>query len=258
MSEEATEPVAEKSPQKSFLERVIPMLLVLTVGLAFAVGILWQKVAGLEKGTASKIAGQATQAPQDVSGKLTKENAEKIPAIGDKDHLFGSKDAQVKLIVYTDLECPFCKTFHATAKQAIDEYQGKVAMVFRNFPLDAIHSNARAEAEAAECVAKLGGEEAFQKYIDKIFAVTPSNNGLDQTLLPTLASQLEIKLAEFNSCVSSGDTKNIVDEQAKGGEAAGVTGTPGVFVINQKGDAWLVPGAVPLANLKQTIDEALK
>ena len=50
----------------------------------------------------------------------------------------------------------------------------------------------------------------------------------------------------------------MVQSQYEGGSKAGVTGTPGNFVVNQKGEVWLVPGAVPFATLKATIDEALK
>src|SRR3989344_533240 len=71
--------------------------------------------------------------------------------IDDTDHIRGDKNAPVKIIEYSDLECPFCKRFHPTLQQAVDEYKGKVAWVYRHFPLDALHSKADKEAEAAEC-----------------------------------------------------------------------------------------------------------
>ena len=252
-------PMSVKKTISSLLEKFAPVVLLLIVVLAFAVGFLWQKVAGIEKIVNPKaVAGQPTQAPTDPTGKLSKEAAKNIPEVTSKDHIFGSKDAEIKIVTYTDLECPFCKRFHDTLKQAIAEYDGKVAMVFRHFPLEMLHKQARPEAEASECVAKLGGEEAFNSFIDNIFETTTSNDGLDLTLLPKFATQAGVKLADYNACVKNSDTKSIVDNQAAGGSKAGVTGTPGAFAVNKKGEAWLIPGAVPLETLKATIELALK
>src|SRR3546814_2871400 len=65
----------------------------------------------------------------------------------------GSPDASVKVIEFSDFECPFCKGFHRTMGQVMEEYgqDGKVAWVYRHFPIDSIHSKARKEAQASEC-----------------------------------------------------------------------------------------------------------
>jgi len=78
------------------------------------------------------------------------------------------------------------------------------------------------------------------------------------TLLPKFATQAGVNLADYNACVKNGDTKEIVEKQIQEGQDAGVTGTPGSYAINKKGDVWQIPGAVPLEMLKATIDEALK
>src|SRR3972149_9025209 len=112
----------EKSSSKmGLLEKFVPILLVITVILAGVVGALWQKVSTLEKGGTSLVTDTAAQ--PDASGKLAEADAKKVEKPGDKDHIRGSLDAQIFLIEYSDLECPFCKQFHLTAQQAIDEYQ---------------------------------------------------------------------------------------------------------------------------------------
>lgn len=250
--------MSKKTSFTPIFEKIIPVILVLIIALSFGIGFLWQKVASIEKIVNPKIAGQPTQAPTDPTGKLSKENAKKVPGVKDSDHILGNKDAQVAIIVYDDWECPFCKRFHETTKQAVEDYKGKVSLVYRQFPLDMLHQKARPEAEASECVAKLGGNDAFWKFIDLVLEITTSNDGLDLTLLPKFAAQAGVNLTDYNACVKNGDTKAIVEKQIQEGQDAGVTGTPGAFAVNKKGEVWQIPGAVPLEMLKATIEEALK
>lgn len=244
------------------LEKLTPLLVVISIVLAFLVGVLWEKVNYLSKGGGKtinqndQVVGSDTAQPQ--NGKLTEDQAKKIPSVSEKDHFLGSKDAGVYLIAYSDLECPFCKQFHPTIQKISSEYKDKVAVIFRHFPLDQLHSKARKEAEAVECAFELGGESAFWKMTDKIFEVTPANNGLDHTLLPGMAKGIGLDQTAWKSCWDSGKYKDKVEEQYQGAISAGVSGTPTSFLINKKGEAWMIIGAQPYDNIKATIDEALK
>ena len=97
------------------------------------------------------------------------------------DHILGNPEAPVKVVEYMDLECPHCKDFHTTMHRIIDFYSaqrpGQVAWVERAFPLASIHSKAPQEAEAAECAADQKGNEGYWKFVDRLFEVTPGNNG---------------------------------------------------------------------------------
>lgn len=93
-----------------------------------------------------------------------------IEPVNDSDHLLGNPNAPVLMVEYSDLECPFCQRFHPTMKQALDEYEGQIAWVYRHFPLDALHPNARKAAEASECVAKVAGNDKFWEFIDELIA----------------------------------------------------------------------------------------
>lgn len=108
-----------------------------------------------------------------------------LDPVTEKDHITGNPQADLIIVEYSDPECPFCKRFHETMMQAMDEYgkQGKVAWVYRHFPLDAIHSKARHEAEAIECAGELGGNEKLWEYVNTLYKITPSNNQLDPALL---------------------------------------------------------------------------
>lgn len=98
------------------------------------------------------------------------------------DHIRGDINADVIIVEYSDLECPFCARFHPIIKDILEQYGTKVAWVYRHFPLDGIHANARAKAEASECVASLGGNDAFWKYVDATFdGVLPKTPVFDPT-----------------------------------------------------------------------------
>jgi protein-disulfide isomerase len=250
---------SSKLKDKSMLEKLVPVLLVLSILLAFAVGVLWQKISSLEKGeTAGNNAGAAATPVADPNGKLNNDQAAKIPEVTDTDHIVGSTDAKVFLIEYSDLECPYCKKFQDTAHQVYDAYNGDVAWVYRQFPLDLLHSKARTEAQAAECAAEQGGNEGFFNFIDKVYEVTPSNNGLDLAQLPKIADQVGLDGTALQSCIDSGKYKDKVEAEYQGGLTAGVSGTPANFIVNSKGEAWLIPGAASFDSVKAIIDEALK
>lgn len=248
-----------ETSKSGLFERFVPVLLVVTVGLAFLVGVLWQKVNNLEGGSGNNLVGNNNVANDQpnipANGKLTEDQVKNIPSVSDSDHIQGSKDAEVVLVEYSDLECPFCERFHPTAKQAREEYGDKVAWVYRHFPLETLHPRALPSALASECVAKIGGNDAFWKFTDTVFsdqAKYLTEDGLKQA-----ASMAGVSGSAYDSCYSSKEFEDKIRQSITDGTTAGVTGTPATFVINKKGEAWLVGGAVPYESLKATIDEAL-
>lgn len=242
--------------KESVLEKLLPILLVATVILAFAVGILWQKVSSLEGGKTTEETQPTEVAQPPVEGKLSEDQAGKIEKVSDKDHIRGNKDAKVFLIEYSDFECPFCVNFHLTAQQVLDEYGDDVAWIYRHFPLDMMHERARPAAQASECAAELGGEDIFWSFIDE--TLENQETALSDSGLKNTANKLGLDASAFSSCVENEKYKDKVEEQYQSGLAAGVLGTPGNFVVNSKGEVWLIPGAVPFEVLKESIDEALQ
>jgi hypothetical protein len=102
------------------------------------------------------------------SGKVTNPYKGEVPAVTSEDHIIGNIDAPIVIIEYSDYECPYCKGFQATIKQITNESNGKVAWVYRHWP---IHQNSFAKLVAAECVAKIKGNDAFWKYSDLLFGL---------------------------------------------------------------------------------------
>jgi len=156
--------------------------------------------------------------------------------VSETDHLLGNPDAPVTLVEFSDTECPFCKVFQNTMQTVIDTYgkDGKVSWVYRHFPLDALHSKSRKEAEATECANELGGNTAFWKMLDAIYANTPSNNGLDAAKLPEFAKTAGVDVTKFNACLASGKYATLVEADFQDGVKAGAQGTPYNILVLKK------------------------
>jgi protein-disulfide isomerase len=176
------------------------------------------------------------------------------------DHIMGNPNAPVKVVEYADLECPYCKQFEPTMDQLMQYYgpTGKVAWVYRNFPLGSIHSKAPEEHQAAECAADQGGSTAFFKYIDRLYAITPSENGLDLNQLPKIAQDVGLDVTKFNSCLSSNKYATKVRQDYNDAIASGFQGTP-TMVITANGTAALtLSGDQPYASMRAAIDQVLQ
>lgn len=175
-----------------------------------------------------------------------------------RDHIRGSPDAPVKIVEFADTECPLCKRFHPTLQRIVAEYPGKVAWVFRHFPLDNIHPKARKEAEATECANDLGGNEKFWTYLDRLYEITPSNNRLDPAELPRIAEYVGLNRAKFEQCLESGKYVQRVAEDLDDALAAGAQGTPYTMVVAPNGRKFAILGAQPYASVKLVVEIALQ
>ncbi len=240
------------------------VLTILLIVASFLIGSLYTKVQYLEKNGGSTKAAAAQTAPQVAAPnqagqrQVAQAPSGKIKDITNKDHIRGNKNAKLSLVEYSDLECPFCKRFHPTMQDLMKTYGDKVRWVYRHFPLS-FHQNAEKEAEATECVAELGGEDAFWNYVDKIFEKTTSNGtgfALDQ--LGPLAAETGVNQSAFQSCLDSGKYSQLVKDQIADGTIGGVSGTPSTFVVDAKGKSKIVVGAQPIDAFKTVIDQALK
>lgn len=169
------------------------------------------------------------------------------------DHITGNVNAKVTLIEYADFECPYCKQFHATMKQAMEKYGDRVRWVFRQFPIESIHSQARAEALASECAGEQG---QFWKFADIIFANTESEDTLDLSKLQLYAAQAGVDVPTFNDCYKTEKYAQKVDEDIADAQGAGAQGTPYTLLFNTKGEILPLSGAIPFAELDKDIEMA--
>lgn len=169
--------------------------------------------------------------------------------ITEKDHIRGNPKALVTIVEFSDFQCPFCKRFHPTVQQILENYSDQVRWVYKHFPLDEIHSEARPSAEASECVFEQKGNDGFWQFADRLFE---NQSRLGNNLYTELASELSLNMSQFNDCLSSRKYKDHVEANYQEGINLGVRGTPGNFVNGQA-----VSGAVPYETLKAAVDKAL-
>lgn len=155
----------------------------------------------------------------------------------------GDADAPVTIVEYTDLQCPYCVR-HATETlpliiiELIDT--GRVRYVVKDFPLDAIHPEARRAAVAARCAAEQG---AYWEMHDALFARQAEWNGLGDgatEVFAALAGDLSLDVGTFTSCVGSGRHDAVIQANQDEGVALGVQGTPAFFI-----DGFPISGAQP-------------
>lgn len=182
----------------------------------------------------------------DNTASVTEPNNDTSPKnvaeVTEDDHIRGSIDAPIKIVEYSDLECPFCQEFHGTMKQVMEEYGDQVAWVYRHFPLTNIHPEAKNAAEASECVAELAGEEAFWDYTDQIFE---NQSALGSGLIENAAVEVGADRTEFQECMESDRHIETVENEQNNGIDSGAEGTPYSVIITENGDYSSIPGALP-------------
>ncbi len=209
-------------------------------------------VAGVLIGGAVYYKGSATPTTPDGSNPTQDIT---IQPISPDDHVLGNPNAPIVMIEFSDIDCPFCQAFDVTMRQIMDKYgkDGKVAWVYRNFPLDQLHPNARAKAEAAECVAALAGNDAYWKFLGTLF----SRNDETMAELGDIAAASGADKTAVEKCIAAGTYKqNVVDDESAA-VAAGGRGTPYTVVIGPDGSKTPLNGALPFDQVDQVIQTLL-
>lgn len=233
-------------------EKLVPVLLIIVVVMAFMMGTMWNKLQTLSNGgvgtaTTGLQGNNVPQAPAPTV--LTEDQIEKIANDGNPPTL-GKSNAPVTIVEFSDLQCPFCKQFaDATFGQIKSEYvdSGKVRIVYRHYPLRAIHPDAANAGMAAECANEQG---KFWEFHDEVYK---NQTALSLDSLKKYATNIGLNKSRFDSCLDSQKYKATIEEDESLGNSVGVSGTP-AFFINGK----LISGAMPFDSFKTEIEAALK
>lgn len=197
------------------------------VAIAVAIGIIglivWAIAASGNKEEPSKSAG--AKSPATITDT-------KFAEIKAEDQIRGSKDAPITFIEYSDFQCPYCVRLHPVMEKVIDKYSDKAKWVYRHFPLN-FHNNAKKAAEAAEAAGEQGKFWEFSSEVAK--NSQQDGTGLNTADLEKYAVELGLDMVKFNDAVTSGKYRQKVEADYNSGVAAGVEGTPSLFMIGKDG-----------------------
>ncbi|MDA1184581.1 MAG: thioredoxin domain-containing protein [Acidobacteria bacterium] len=162
------------------------------------------------------------------------------------DPIQGNASAMVTLVEYSDFQCPFCAQVMPTLKRVQQTYGDRVRIVWKNFPLTAIHPQAFGAAQAGRCAQEQG---KFWELHDRLFA---NQQALQPESLKAHAVAVGLDAAAFDTCLDSGKHADAVQAEMDVATALGVVSTPTVFINGR-----LVSGAQPYDVFAKIIDEEL-
>jgi protein-disulfide isomerase len=146
------------------------------------------------------------------------------------DHIQGDPQASVVLVEYGDYQCPHCGHAYPIVKRVQKHLGGRLAFVFRNFPLREAHADAELAAETAEFAA---AHDRFWEMHDALFK---NQQDLGLPLVLELAQTLKLPADELESALSDGTYADRVQADFIGGVRSGVNGTPTFFINGQRHD----------------------
>jgi protein-disulfide isomerase len=158
----------------------------------------------------------------------------------------GPASAPVLLVLFSDFQCPYCEEMSETLKEVVKNYEKKVRLVFRQFPLASIHKFAQKAAEASLCADAQGH---FWEMHDLLFQ---DQNNLSEKDLKTKAAKLGLNTADFDKCLDGEQFTAQIREDLRAGAAAGADGTPALFINGR-----FLNGNRPYEDIAEVIDEEL-
>jgi protein-disulfide isomerase len=167
----------------------------------------------------------------------------KVAAIGPER---GFADAPITIVEFSDFECSVCGRFELALRNMMDQYRGKIRLIYRHMPLRGVHSNAQRAAEAAVCAQYQG---RFWEMHDLLF-IEQNSLGIEQ--LKEKAKRIELDTAAFNSCLDEEKSKAAVAADLQAAEQLGIAGTPSSFVNGR-----YVDSTIPETEFAQLIDDEM-
>jgi len=159
----------------------------------------------------------------------------------------GAKQATVTIVEFADFECPFCRQMAPVISAVLDKYPNDVRLVFRQLPLEQLHPNAMRAAEASVCAEQ---QSKFWEMHDALFSGPVT---LDEGGIRARAQRTGLDLETYTKCLMRGSARARIAEDVEAANAAGVQGTPGIFINGR-----FLNGAAPMELLTRIIDDEIE
>ncbi len=163
----------------------------------------------------------------------------------DDDPVLGAADAQVTIVEFADYNCGYCRKVYPTLVELVEEYDGKVNVVYRDYPLSGGQGGLEPQV-AGNCAHEQG---QFWPMHDKLM----SNGNYSQSTIDGYVSELQLDSTAFAACQArTDDHMNEIMNDFQDGREAGVSGTPAFYV-----NGVFLNGAVPKEQFQAVIDKEL-
>ena len=156
-----------------------------------------------------------------------------LPEVTESDWILGNEDAPVTILVYSDIQCPYCSLMDPILVKYVNENPEKARLVFRHFPFHQNSANAAIMTEAAG----LQGADKFEAIKEELFATQSEWGSMDEETFIQygydLAKKLGMDEVQFSIDMTNEDVKNAVSDDYQGGVIGGVGYTPYVVMNGQ-------------------------
>lgn len=184
---------------------------------------------------------------------------DRVRAVTPVDRMIGNPEAGVKIITYADIDSPHSKTFQATMQQVMSDYatDGRVAWVYRHFPLLDQYVASASHAEAAECAGFIGGNDSFWRFIDALQTGAPGESQFPVSGYATIAHQLGIPFADLETCLTNGRFTQKVYSDSENALAAGAKGAPYIILMVEGQNPLGIQGGLSYEDMTRVIEESL-
>ena len=185
---------------------------------------------------------QQQQKQQQAQQLINQEIKENLSSVLGESPVTGATEQKIVLIEFSDFQCPFCAEAHKTLKQFMAKHQDEVTLVYKHFPLTAIHPEAMPAAKAAWAASKQG---KFWQYQDVLFA---KQDKLGEKLYVDIAKNLKLDLSLFNQQRNSEEVDAVIEKDKELALKLGIGGTPFFFINGET-----FSGAVPLSEIENVL-----
>jgi protein-disulfide isomerase len=198
---------------------------------------------------ASEPAGQAAPEAGEVDAPAWNHADATVPVSPD-DPSWGNPLAPVTLVLFTDLECPFCLRLEGTLDALKSDYgPERLRIVYKHNPLP-FHKQARPAAIASAAVHHLGGSDAFFRFVQLVFM---NQKAMDATSLESWALRVGVDVHAYRDALRDPQHERKVDSDMALAMQLGIRGTPHSLVNGRA-----VNGAQPLAKFREVIGEEVE
>ena len=172
-----------------------------------------------------------------------------LPQINEGDSISGPVDAKVKVVIFSDYQCPYCKLLFKSLRDTMVQYKDTVVFDYKHLPLD-FHPQANNSALAATCAQEQG---KFWEYSDKLYASQAEwSNTKDTVKFKDYARTLGLKTTDFDKCLDDKKYQSKIDADKAEAGNFGISGTPALFINDD-----FQTGALSTDQIKTSIEAQL-